>query len=161
MADQQRNESTEKEGLVSGSSGGTPGTGATENQGSGAGAGAAGPAGDALFGGRGDADDTGGLTGGHEAGEVPGREQSRDLGTAIPQSDPQVARGPLADDEGEAAGGTDTIGGADAIGRGSPSGGDPGGMGGTRAGADTRGRPPGGVSPMGSSRGGEGGQGER
>ncbi|HEY0625161.1 MAG TPA: hypothetical protein VGD10_00350 [Allosphingosinicella sp.] len=155
----QQNGSTEKDGLVSGSPGGTSGTAATENTGSGAGAGAAGPADESLIGRRGGEDDTGGLAGAHEAGEVPGREESRNLGTAIPQSDPQVARGPLADDEGEAAGGTDTIEGADAIGRGSPSAGDPGGMGGSRAGLNTHGRPPGGVSPMDSSRSeDEGGQ---
>ena len=100
-----------------------------------------------IVGGGSGGDDTGGLArnGPHEAGEAIGHDGSSSHGTAIPQD---AGGEGLGDARGETPGGTDTIHGTDAIGRGSPSGGDVGGMGGTRRGADTGGRPPGGGSPL-------------
>lgn len=145
-------DSKAKERLTEGTAGGTGGTGETQTTGSGAGAGAAGTSDEAIVGRGAESDDTGGLAGAHQAGEVSGRDGGATLGSAIPQDEVDPDNASLGDASGETPGGTDTVDGSEAIGRSSPGGGDPGGMGGTREGRDTHGRPPGGVSPMGGSR---------
>ena len=149
-------EDKRNEPLVEGNPGGTAGTGDTETTGSGAGAGAAGPAESAV--GRGRQDDTGRLVeGAHHSGDPAGRDGGSAISSGAPQDEAGLTGSGLSDQgdfERETPGGSDTIAGADAIGSRSPDAGDPGGMGGVRAGPDTHGRPPGGVSPM-AGHGGE------
>ena len=137
-----------KEKLVEGTPGGTSGTDYTETTGSGAGTGAAGPAEGIV--GRSGADDPSGLVqGGHDAGDPVGRDGSSDVSSEAPQDESGLTGEGLGD-EGDFGRETPDGPGTDAVGRGSPDAGDPGGMDGVRASADTHGRPRGGVSPMGS-----------